>query len=42
MDKNNIYLQKLEKVLKKNLKKRKEFQKKYNKIIRRKNDSIIG
>ena len=30
MDKNDIYLQKLEKVLKENLKKRKKFQKKYN------------
>ena len=30
MDKSNIYFQKLEKLLKKNLKKRKEFQKKYN------------
>ena len=28
MDKSNIYFQKLEKLLKKNLKKRKEFQKK--------------
>ena len=42
MEKKNIYFQKLEKALIKNLKKRKEFQKKYNKIIRRKNDSIIG
>ena len=30
MQKNKIYLQKLERALKKNLKKRKEFQKKYN------------
>jgi len=30
MQKNKIYFQKLERALKKNLKKRKEFQKKYN------------
>ena len=30
MKKKDIYLQKLEEALKKNLKKRKEFQKKYN------------
>ena len=42
MEKDGIYFKKLERALKKNLKKRKEFQKKYNKIIRRKNDSIIG
>ena len=40
MEKNEIYFQKLEKALKKNLKKRKKFQK--NTIIRRKNDSFIG
>ena len=40
MDKKDIYLQKLEKVLKKNLKKRKKFQKRYN-SKRKKNDSFI-
>ena len=30
MEKNEIYLQKLEKALKRNLNKRKKFQKKYN------------
>ena len=39
MEKNEIYFQKLERALKKNLKKRKKFQKN---TIRRKNDNFIG
>ena len=40
MEKDGIYFQKLERALKKNLKKRKNFKK--NTIIRKKNDSFIG